>query len=1367
MTTRSSGNEASLLADVELRPLSLEGHGDLTPIGLALADHAGGLEIALARAPRRPQQATMRAAWKARHNGRAAPVLLVATYGDSAAVCGPIGEEPPVYLDVDVSQIDRLCRTALAEPTRNAAIRFLLATLPELGESAIPGLRNEGLFATHELAIGVPMIPKWADAQKKSAPLLHQRGRTLLAALGFQVIETQQNHAVLRAGNTKVAVAIFLDRTEPVYMVSTRFGGMTPIQYALAKADEENLDYVVVDHGPALRVYTVASSKGVGRRGRTETFVEVHLDLLPVNKAGYLWLLFSADALGKGGTFAQILDLSHDYASNLGTRLRERIYDEVVPRLAIAIAEARELKKPTAGDLDTTYEMALLVLFRLLFIAYAEDKDLLPYRTNELYKTRSLKTKARELADLRRKLVIESPGDPDSYWRSDDSATLWQEVEKLFQVVDAGKPKEWGVPGYNGGMFSKDESVSPAGALLAKIELPNRDFGPVLSHLLVDEAPEGLGPVDFRSLGVREFGTIYEGLLESELSVAEQNLALDSEGLYVPATGKMRPVVKEGQIYLHNASGARKSTGSYYTKSFAVEHLLDQALEPAVTDHFARLDKLDDRAAADAFFDFRVADIAMGSGHFLVAAVDRIEKRLSSYLARRILPGVLDELERLRQSALQRIAEATGAANGVEIENVQLLRRQIARRCIYGVDINKVAVQLARLSLWIHTFVPGLPLSFLDHNIVHGNSLVGIATMDEAKEMLSAGVAGGLFADLTETYLGPVREQIKKLGQLSDADAGQIEAARKAFAQTKLAVGEAKMVFDILTAARLPEAGLQLTFGDLEKAKPTALREKHRKAADALADLPPFHFPVAFPEVFLRQRPGFDVILGNPPWEEATLEEDDFWSRHIPGFQGLAQHEQESLKKRWRKNRLDLVTQLEKEVAAAQVLRNALVHGPFPGMGTGDPDVYKAFCWRFWHLSAVDGGHIGVVLPRSAWVAKGSSEFRSYLFKAARQVDLTVLINKAGWVFPGVHEQNPVPVLAAIARGVSGGDARVVLRGPYRSLASFVAGVKQPARSFAGAEVLSWTDSASLPILPAEESAEVFSQLRKAPRLDATNVTGWRVRAHAELHATNDKGLLWFSEEAPDGYWAVYKGETFDIWEPDRRIYYAWADPEKLTNHLLKKRDSGRTKSNSVWFEFSDRDAKWFKAEDTLPCHAARLVFRDVTNRTNQRTVIAALVPPKVFITNQAPYMLWMRGDERDQAFLLGVLCSIPLDWYARRFVEMHLNFFVLYPLPIPRPPRDDARWRRVVQIAGRLAAADRRFKKWAEAVEVECGPVKPAEKEDMIAELDAVVAHLYGLSEPQITHIFETFHEGWEYRGRLDAVLRHYRVWAAKAGGR
>ena len=180
-----------------------------------------------------------------------------------------------------------------------------------------------------------------------------------------------------------------------------------------------------------------------------------------------------------------------------------------------------------------TYEMALTVLFRLLFTAYAEDRDLLPYRLNDAYRRRSLKQRAQDLAERTEKDKPISAGD-----------SHWKEINILWQAVSDGND-EWGIPAYNGGLFADNESISQTGADLAAISLPNSCFETALRYLLVIETPEGLpGPVDFRSLGVREFGTIYEGLLESELAVAETDLVLEKtdQGLvYSPAQDGVTP----------------------------------------------------------------------------------------------------------------------------------------------------------------------------------------------------------------------------------------------------------------------------------------------------------------------------------------------------------------------------------------------------------------------------------------------------------------------------------------------------------------------------------------------------------------------------------------------------------------------------------------------------------------------------------------------------------------------------------------------------------------------------------------------------------------------------------------------------------
>ena len=159
-----------------------------------------------------------------------------------------------------------------------------------------------------------------------------------------------------------------------------------------------------------------------------------------------------------------------------------------------------------------------------------------------------------------------------------------------------------------------------------------------------------------------------------------------------------------------------------------------------------------------------------------------------------------------------------------------------------------------------------------------------------------------------------------------------------------------------------------------------------------------------------------------------------------------------------------------------------------------------------------------------------------------------------------------------------------------------------------------------------------------------------------------------FSKDCPDGYWKVYKGSSFDLWTPDTGEYNAWADPKVVLPWLQDKRlRANMGARDSVHKELS---REYVEDRNTLGPLKPRIAFRDITNRTNRRTVIACLLPPKTFITNTGPIVVFTRGNEKDEAYLLGVLSSIPLDWYARRCVETHVNYFVFNPFPIPRPER-------------------------------------------------------------------------------------------------
>ena len=238
--------------------------------------------------------------------------------------------------------------------------------------------------------------------------------------------------------------------------------------------------------------------------------------------------------------------------------------------------------------------------------------------------------------------------------------------------------------------------------------------------------------------------------------------------------------------------------------------------------------------------------------------------------------------------------------------------------------------------------------------------------------------------------------------------------------------------------------------------------------------------------------------------------------------------------------------------------------------------------------------------------------------------------------------------------------------------------------------------------------------------------------------------------------WLVYKGASFDLWQPDTGDYYASVDKAKITQHLQQKRKRQHRTSRSPFAEFSDTH---INDPETLPCLQPRIAFRNVTNPTNTRTIVTALVPSRVVITNAAPYLLWPKGTRRDEAYLLGVLSSMILDWYARRVVELNLNFHILNSLPVPDPGEGHPIRDRVVEIAGRLAAVDERFVEWAAEVGVQVGSANDeVTKQALICELDACVAHLYGLNEDDLAVIYETFSETVDYSEHQKAVLTHFK---------
>lgn len=292
-----------------------------------IGEGSNALEVAVTNYGDYPTKEFLERIWTDRRDGRPNPVIIAALDDEGkVALFGPSGDDPPLRRGLDADQAGRITDTALDRPNRFAAQRFLRETFEQL-DADLVGLRNQGLLATHELKVGVPQRDDWESATENAVDFLNERGDDLINELGYEIEGNTPHSYILKNRNNDrdTAVAVFLNEDESFDHVQDRFTGQTPVSYALNEAENERLGYVIAASGDTLRLYTTNPDAGFGSRGRTDTFVEVNTNLLTEDNAGYLWLLFSADALEDGGTLEDITERSKDYAASLGERLRERI----------------------------------------------------------------------------------------------------------------------------------------------------------------------------------------------------------------------------------------------------------------------------------------------------------------------------------------------------------------------------------------------------------------------------------------------------------------------------------------------------------------------------------------------------------------------------------------------------------------------------------------------------------------------------------------------------------------------------------------------------------------------------------------------------------------------------------------------------------------------------------------------------------------------------------------------------------------------------------------------------------------------------------------------------------------------------------
>lgn len=1288
-------------------------------------------EVAEVACSRALSDTELRLCWAKRLKGRATPLLLFQECEDQVAICGPDGDSPQV-VRLPTKLAEMVLREVLSVPPAEFVSGYLALLRRVRGSAGVPGLRNQQLFGTHYLCKVLPRIHRdeWAEWTAKARSLRGTSGRALFQGLGFQVRSSSvPRELLLEVGNTPVAVVhlydahVNLDR-----MVRSRTAagdGVQPAAAAINAAQRAGVDYAFIVSGSVVRLHVTRLTEVLEETAATAAYLELDLSLIPDDFVGILWACFSAEALGPDGHVERLFREGQRYTVGLRYRFQERVYEEVVPSLVRGLWQA----DPTV-DPDLLYRATLTLLFRLLFVLYAEDRNLLPV-DNPRYAPFSLTNYVEKLV-----MPVENAGHAHS-------THLWDALRRIFAAIHEGN-REWGIPAYDGGLFATQGS--PEVEFLSRVKLTDDVLIPAIRALAVDRQGEEEGKVDFGDLGVRHLGTIYEGLLSYRVLIADTDLAISGSGpneAYVPAQQGQRVVVRAGEPYIVSPQGGRKASGSYYTPQFAVDRLVKGALDPVLDRHFARLDALDEDACAEAFFDIKICDPSMGSGHFLTRALDYLADKLQSYLAQRPLPKIADQLERARMQVAS-VGQQYGIPDLADgTSDFDLLRRLVLKRCIYGVD------ELAKLSLWLRSFVPGLPLSYLDHNLQCGDSLVGVAGPEIKNQLESASVAGWWISHTLEQAF----DQAKALGSLDDLELHEIEQAREIQRQISECTAAVREVYDAFVAHRFsPNFDWEL-YLQVVAARQVGdqFASDHSHAISRDATIPPwtpFHWQLAFPEVFLRDAQGFDAVIGNPPWEEVTVEETGFFVQYIPGLKGIRSAAERTRRiKDLISRHPNIQSEYEAEKARTAQLRCYLKNA-YELTKSGDPDLYRAFAERFLQILSPRGS-LGVVLPRTAFSAEGIGPFRERLFGPQRFIKLDFLRNTGGWVFADAEPRYTITLVLSTYNPEA--EATVIsVAGPVDSQSAFES-IDSVRVCWTVGDLKKVSDGLEVPLIPDYESAKIFRRLCEVhPRFDS-QVEGFKPVPWAELHATHDRNSGLIREEGPG--WPVYTGDSIDLWDPDHQPPSYFIDPDEGLAYLHHKRQR-----SPVWrknFALSViADPK------TLPHYSARILFRDVARNNDSRTVRACLVPPRVFAMNQAPSLLFPTGSVADQIYVLGIMCSIPFDWVARRRVESHVNFFILNSLPMPRLPKSSPIYKRIVTVAGRLACPDERFADVAREIGVEYGPLSPQEKQSLIAELDALSAVAYGLSEDELVKMFEDFPmtDAGVSKERRDAILDHFR---------
>jgi hypothetical protein len=1262
--------------------------------GISVSKLVNGVEYAHAAGV---DERRMRAAWKRRRGGGAVPLLLI---GDDPSdegrlrVLGPQPEGPVRKIRAD-SLFDLISRTA--GMGKLEAVRQVAQEVERLDTEGVAGLAVRGLGSEHLYARRLPQSARWEKFKETTDGISTVGWREVLTGLGYEVAPLPKRGYLASSGGEPVIVVH--PRQSADQFARLDEAGRLPEGALVTDCLASGAPYGLLAAGARMRLLRA----GHDDAGSTTRYLELDPAAMEPDYLPLVGLL-APECLASGG-LEDLLVEARDYGADLRKRLDRSMREDVLPVLGRGLGRWATDTGRDVDDDEMRAELeaaALTWIFRALFLLYAESAGHLPM-SNHTYAGRSFTRIAERAAE-----------ELDVADRT--ATTFWRDIGALVDAMRTGQ-SAWGVPAYNGALFAPDGF--DGAEILEAASIPDAALAPALVALARDPDDPDTG-VDFSGLEIGHLGHIYEGLLSLRLSVADDDFRYDAKkDRYVPASGGEVEIARGDLLWLTN-EGGRKGGGVYYTRTELVRHLMREAVRPAFEQHLAQVRETathDPRAAARQLFEFFVLDPACGSAHFLVEVVEELADQIATLLGELALPAVRDELDGLRRAA--------GSTFGAGIEDTGLLKRLVLKRCVYGVDLSRMGAEIAKVSLWLGSFVPGLSLAYLDHNIQVGNSLIGVA---RPESMTPPGGEHGqvaLFGDALSEAVASAAESAARLRAIEDRTPTEVEASRCADVALQRSAAAAERVLDLWVAQPLGLVGARdeaLQAGNEIIAGQASLLAD--EAAELARSQSVLHWPLAFAEVFAREHPGFDVVVGNPPWEEVVIEELAFYALYRPGLRSMPEAQRKAEVEALKAARPELPELLDAWRERLERMRAYLGPGGGYQSSPGDPDVYKLFCQRYREVLRV-GGRLGVVLPRSAFLAKGSAAFRSWLFDEAVPTRIDFLLNAGRWAFDA--EPRYTSALLAAERRLPEPADVLQVAGVARSAAEFITQSSAPGLRLQRAAL---GPDLEIPLLRSQAEADLLGKLRSGLPFPYGGGR-WRCFPVAEFHETKEAGL-W--EAATTGR-PLWKGESFDQFDPHgAEARFCPASEQALAN-ARKPRPGAR----SLLAEEVPVAVRRQANERT--CRRARVAFRDVSRASDSRTARACLVPPEHFLTNKAPYLNFIDDDPHAEAACLALMNSLVFDWQARRFVETNVNFFILEGLRLPR--LDDESFDALAATAASLSCPDDRFADFAAATDVEVEELSNEQRLTLRAEIDGLVARAWDLTPAELEVVFEDFTEG------------------------